>query len=57
MYELIHKCQSFLKDERGLSAVEYVVAGSLIIVLLVAGFTTLGTTVDGKLSFLNGKVE
>lgn len=56
MNYLSHKCLVFWQDESGLSAVEYIVAGTLVIVLLVAGFATLGTTIQGKLSFLNTEV-
>lgn len=47
----------FFRDEHGLSAVEYIVAGTLIIVVLIAGLTAFGTTVDGTLTFFTGAVE
>ncbi len=56
MNYLSHTCLVFWQDESGLSSVEYIVAGTLVIVLLVAGFATLGTTIQGKLSFLNTEV-
>jgi len=56
MHGLVSKMITFWQDESGLSAVEYIVAGTLVIVLLVAGFATLGTTIQGKLSFLNTEV-
>ncbi len=52
-----NRVYDFWKDERGLSSVEYIVAGTLIIVVLVAGLTTFGTTVDGTLTFFSGAVE
>lgn len=57
MNYLFSKLCSFWKDESGLSAVEYIVAGTLVIVVLVAGFTTFGTTVDGRLSFLGSALN
>jgi pilus assembly protein Flp/PilA len=36
-------------DDAGLTMVEYAVAGSLITLAAVAAFTTLGTTVAGKI--------
>lgn len=47
----------FFKDERGLSAVEYIVAGTLVVVLLVAGFALLGATVDNRLLFLRNALS
>ncbi len=48
---------NFFQDESGLSAVEYIVAGTLIIVVLIAGLTAFGTTVDGTLTYFTGAVE
>ena len=36
----------FLRDERGLTTVEYAVAGGLIVATLVAAFTALGARVE-----------
>lgn len=38
--------KKFLSDQRGLTTVEYAVAGGLIVATLVAAFTALGTKVD-----------
>ena len=37
----------FLSEEKGLTTVEYAVAGGLISLAVVAGFGILGLTVDG----------
>jgi len=37
----------FLSEEKGLTTVEYAVAGGLISLAVVAGFQLLGLTVDG----------
>ncbi len=52
MNKFIEQVKAFWADEDGLSAVEYVVAGALVIAILVAGFTALGTTLQGKLTGL-----
>lgn len=57
MHYCLEQAKKFLKDERGLSAVEYIVAGTLIVVLLIAGFAALGTTVDNRLLFLRNALS
>ncbi|MNN21313.1 Flp/Fap pilin component [compost metagenome] len=42
----------FVKDEDGLTIVEYAVAGGLVTALVVAIFTTLGTAVQTKMQTL-----
>ena len=39
----------FIKDEEGLTIVEYAVAGGLITLGVVTAFTNLGTAVSGKI--------
>jgi len=40
---------AFLRDEDGLTMVEYAVAGTLITLAAVAAFTALGTAVSTKI--------
>jgi pilus assembly protein Flp/PilA len=47
----------FLKDEEGLTMVEYAVAGSLITVAAVGAFTDLGTAVVTKIGVLVAAVN
>lgn len=42
----------FIKDEEGLTIVEYAVAGGLITLGAVAAFVTLGTNVDAAITSL-----
>ncbi|MNG16897.1 Flp/Fap pilin component [compost metagenome] len=42
----------FVKDEDGLTVVEYAVAGGLVTALVVGLFTTLGTAVQAKIQVL-----
>ena len=44
---------SFLRDEEGLTTVEYAVAGALITVAVVAAFTTLGGSVAGTIGIID----
>jgi pilus assembly protein Flp/PilA len=41
---------SFLRDEEGLTMVEYAVAGTLITLAAVTAFTNLGTAVSNKIA-------
>ena len=45
---------SFLRDEQGLTTVEYAVAGALITVAVVAAFTQLGGSVAGTIGIIDG---
>lgn len=42
----------FLRDERGLAAVEYAVVAGLVTVGLIAVFTTIGTEAAARLATL-----
>jgi pilus assembly protein Flp/PilA len=48
---------SFLRDEEGLTMVEYAVAGTLITLAAVAAFTTLGTTVAAKIALITAALN
>ena len=43
---------AFLRDEEGLTMVEYAVAGSLIAAAAVTAFTNLGTAITAKIQAL-----
>jgi pilus assembly protein Flp/PilA len=47
----------FLKDEEGLTIVEYAVAGGLITVAVVGAFVTLGSNVNDKITCLGKAVS
>ena len=44
------KILTFFRDERGLTTVEYAVAGGLIALVVITAFTNLGTTVGGVIT-------
>ena len=46
----------FVKDEDGLTIVEYAVAGGLITVAVVAAFVILGTNVNNRITCLHQAV-
>jgi pilus assembly protein Flp/PilA len=43
---------AFLKEEQGLTMVEYAIAGGLIVAIGTAVFTTLGQNVSSRISSL-----
>jgi pilus assembly protein Flp/PilA len=47
-----HFILSFLKDEEGLTMVEYAIAGALVAAGAVLAFTALGTQVSTRISEL-----
>ena len=46
----------FIKDEDGLTTVEYAVAGALVAAAVAAAFTALGGAVTGNINTLSGIV-
>ncbi|MFZ9653838.1 MAG: Flp family type IVb pilin [Gammaproteobacteria bacterium] len=44
----------FLRDERGLTAVEYAIAGGLVVAGLAVAFTNLGTAALARINGLIG---
>ena len=53
MRDFLH---SFIKDEHGLTMVEYAIAGGLVVAAGAAVFTTLGTAVSTRISELAADV-
>lgn len=50
------KILTFVRDEKGLTTVEYAVAGALISLAVVVAFRTLGLTVSGVIEDINGEL-
>jgi len=44
--------KEFIEDESGLTAVEYAIAGGLVVSAMIGAFTTLGTNATGKITEL-----
>lgn len=47
---------SFLRDEEGLTMVEYAIAGALVAATAVAAFQLLGTNITNRITALAGYV-
>lgn len=47
----------FLRDEEGLTTVEYAVAGGLIAAAVIAAFVALGGTVGGKIDGIDQELS
>ncbi len=52
MKHIIEKLADFLKEEEGLTTVEYAIAGSLVGAAVVLSFTDLGLAVGGVIDGL-----
>ena len=50
MKTIVNEFAKFLKDEEGLTTVEYAVAGTLIALAVVVAFTSLGKAVNNSIS-------
>ena len=48
---------NFLRDEEGLTIVEYAVAGGLITIAVVGAFIALGSAVNNRISGLTSAVN
>ena len=51
---MIEKLKCFLRNEEGLTIVEYAVAAGLITAAVAASFATLGGVVDGVIVAITG---
>jgi pilus assembly protein Flp/PilA len=57
MDAFVAKVRAFLKDEEGLTIVEYAVAGSLITVGAIAAFRALGISVTNTITAINAAFQ
>jgi len=51
------KLVAFLRDESGLTTVEYAVAGGLIAAVVVVAFLNLGLTVNNVITYITGQLS
>ncbi|QTP63857.1 Flp family type IVb pilin [Candidatus Liberibacter africanus] len=54
---MINVVQKFLKDEKGVGAIEYGLLASLIAVVIITSVTTLGTNLTGVFKNIAAKLS
>ena len=57
MNVITKKCVQFIKEEEGLTTVEYAVAGSLVAAAVVVAFTNLGCEVGKTIQYLADVIQ
>lgn len=57
MTNLMQHTQRFLRDEKGVTAIEYGLLASLIAVALIAGATLLGGNLNTMFNGIAGKID
>ncbi len=53
----MYAIKKFLRDEDGLTTVEYAIAGGLVGAAVIVAFTTLGTKVGGVITYIGGQIN
>ena len=54
---MFEKIKHFIKDEEGLTMVEYAIAGGLIVIAGTAAFQLVGANVDTVIRLINDQLE
>ena len=54
---IANRLASFIKEEEGLTTVEYAVAGTLIALAVVAAFSQLGNAVGNSINSIENVIE
>ncbi|MGI9263962.1 MAG: Flp family type IVb pilin [Gammaproteobacteria bacterium] len=49
--------RKFLRDDSGLTATEYAIAGGLVGAVVIGAFQLLGTNVGGVINFIAGSIN
>ncbi|MFA5940814.1 MAG: hypothetical protein WC809_15765 [Sinimarinibacterium sp.] len=57
IYRTLRSYLDFYRDTRGLTTVEYAVAGALIALAVVAAFALLGGTVGNKINEIEANID
>ena len=57
MKTIVNEFAKFLKDEEGLTTVEYAVAGTLIALAVVIAFASLGNAVNNSISSITSAIS
>ncbi|MGD2073380.1 MAG: Flp family type IVb pilin [Gammaproteobacteria bacterium] len=56
MSSFIEKLSAFVRDEEGLTTVEYAIAGGLVGAAVILAFTNLGDAVEGVITYITGEL-
>ncbi|CAK2987476.1 pilus assembly protein Flp/PilA [Vibrio crassostreae] len=56
MDKFLNNCKEFMKDEEGLTVIEYVIGAALLVLGLTTVFSGLGTTLATKLNAIVANV-
>ncbi|WP_046223366.1 Flp family type IVb pilin [Vibrio sp. ECSMB14106] len=56
MDKFLNNCKEFMKDEEGLTVVEYVIGAALLVLAITTVFTNLGTQLAAKLNTIIGSI-
>lgn len=57
MKTMVKRVADFVRDEEGLTTVEYAVAGTLVALAVVAAFTQLGNAVSNSIDAIENVIE
>ncbi|MEZ9660761.1 Flp family type IVb pilin [Vibrio sp. 10N.261.52.F3] len=57
MDKFLNNCKEFMKDEEGLTVVEYVIGAALLVIGIATLFNSLGTQLETKLNTTIGKIK
>lgn len=57
MNTIVKKLAGFIREEEGLTTVEYAVAGTLVALAVVAAFTQLGNAVGNSINAIENVIE
>lgn len=57
MKEIAGRMRAFLRDEEGLTTVEYAIAGGLVGAAVIAAFIALGAEVGRVIEYITGELS
>ncbi|MFA0540508.1 Flp family type IVb pilin [Vibrio sp. 10N.222.52.B7] len=57
MDKFLNNCKEFMKDEEGLTVVEYVIGAALLVIGIATLFDSLGTQLENKLNTTISKIK
>jgi pilus assembly protein Flp/PilA len=55
--DLVHTVKQFVRDEEGVTAIEYGLIAALVAVVIITGATALGANLNAMFTYLAGKIS